>query len=143
MYTTIYKIDSQQGPAAQHREIHSTLCNNLYGKQIFKRMDICITNSLCCTSETDILSTNYISKIIVIKTNQRIIKLIFSSLLRFFPYVQAITYIKHSSSRKVGWVKLLLPFPEESCECSKTWFLLFSTHLHLPSSTNPLGLRAV
>ena len=28
-HTTIYKIDNQQGPSVQHRELRSTLCNHL------------------------------------------------------------------------------------------------------------------
>ena len=34
IYTTIYKIDNQQGPTVQHRELCSILYNNLYGKRI-------------------------------------------------------------------------------------------------------------
>ena len=33
-----------------HKELFSILCNDLYGK----RVDICITDSLCCTPETNI-----------------------------------------------------------------------------------------
>ena len=32
--TTIYKVDNQQGPRVQHRELYSVLCNNLNGKSI-------------------------------------------------------------------------------------------------------------
>ena len=28
-HTTIYKIDKQQGPTVQHRELYSISCNNL------------------------------------------------------------------------------------------------------------------
>ena len=28
------KIDNQQGPTVQHRELYSVLCNDLYGKRI-------------------------------------------------------------------------------------------------------------
>ena len=35
MYTLLYlKIDNQQGPTVQHREICSIFCNNLNGKRI-------------------------------------------------------------------------------------------------------------
>ena len=27
--TTVYKIDKQQGPAVQHRELYSVYCNNV------------------------------------------------------------------------------------------------------------------
>jgi len=33
-HTTVYKIDNQEGPTVQHRELYSTICNNLYGKRI-------------------------------------------------------------------------------------------------------------
>ena len=29
IYTTMYKIDKQQGPIVQHRELYSVSCNNL------------------------------------------------------------------------------------------------------------------
>ena len=45
----IFKINNQQGPPVQHRELCLILCNNLNGKRIRKRIDtcICITESLC------------------------------------------------------------------------------------------------
>ena len=39
--TTLYGIGNWQGPAIQHREIYSILCNNLHGK---KRMNIYMCN---------------------------------------------------------------------------------------------------
>ena len=33
IHTTIYKIDSQQGPTVYQREFYSIFCNNLYGKE--------------------------------------------------------------------------------------------------------------
>ena len=35
-HTTVYKIDNQQGPTVQHRELYSITCNNLYGKRVWK-----------------------------------------------------------------------------------------------------------
>ena len=32
--TTIYKIDNQQGPTVQHKELYSIFCDNLYEKRI-------------------------------------------------------------------------------------------------------------
>ena len=54
IHTTIFKMDNQQGPTVEHRELCSVFCSNLNGKRIWKRMDICIriTESLCCTPET-------------------------------------------------------------------------------------------
>ena len=51
-------IDNQQRPTVYHKELYSVFCNNLYGKRICKRMNICIciTESLCCTSETNTTS---------------------------------------------------------------------------------------
>ena len=62
IYISIFKIVNQQGPAVEHRELCSVFCNNLNGKRIWKRIDtcICITESLCCTPETNItLLINY------------------------------------------------------------------------------------
>ena len=52
-HTTIFKIDNQQGAAIQHGGLCSILCNNLYGKRVWERIDICtcITESLYCTPE--------------------------------------------------------------------------------------------
>ena len=50
-HTTIYKIDNQQGPTVKHRELYSISCNNPSWKRILKR--IYITESLCCTPETN------------------------------------------------------------------------------------------
>ena len=54
-HTTIYKIGSQQGPAAQHTELCSTCCDNLHEKRIRKRLNgsVRIPESLCCTLETN------------------------------------------------------------------------------------------
>ena len=46
VHTAIFKIDNQQGPTVQHRELCSILSNNLNGKRIYKRIDTCI----CITS---------------------------------------------------------------------------------------------
>ena len=55
VYTTIFKIDNQQGPTVQHRELGSIFCNNRNGKRIWERIDICIciSESLCCTPDTN------------------------------------------------------------------------------------------
>ena len=57
MYTIIYKIGNQAGPTELHRELYSIFCTNLYGKRIWKRMEIymCVykTESLCYTPETN------------------------------------------------------------------------------------------
>ena len=31
MYTTMYKIDNQEGPTIQKKELYLIFCNNLYG----------------------------------------------------------------------------------------------------------------
>jgi len=53
IYTIIYGMDGKQGPAVRYRELYPIFCDNLYGKGICKRMDMCtcITKSLCCTEE--------------------------------------------------------------------------------------------
>ena len=62
VHTTIFKRDNQQEVTVQHKELCSIFCNNLNGKRIWKRIDTCtcITESLCCTPETNtILLINY------------------------------------------------------------------------------------
>ena len=48
--TTIYKMDKQQGPTVQHRELYSVSYNKPYGKEYEY---ICITESLCYISATN------------------------------------------------------------------------------------------
>ena len=48
-----FNMENQQGPAVQHRELCSILCNNLNGKRIWKRIDTCIIKSLCCYTWTN------------------------------------------------------------------------------------------
>ena len=40
MHTTAYKLDDQQGPSVQHRELSPILSDNLYEKIILKKMNI-------------------------------------------------------------------------------------------------------
>ena len=49
MQTIIYRMDKQQGPTVQHRELYSISCDKPYGKEHKKY--VCITESLCCTAE--------------------------------------------------------------------------------------------
>ena len=54
IHTIMYGMDGQQGLAVQHREqLYPIFHNNLYGKRIGKRKDmcICITESLRCIAE--------------------------------------------------------------------------------------------
>ena len=53
--SSIFKIDNQQRPTAQQRELSSVFCNNVNGKRIWKRIDtcICITESLCWIPESN------------------------------------------------------------------------------------------
>ena len=54
-HTTVYEIDNQQAPTVYHSELYSIVCNNLYGKEYKKRVDICvcIIDPLCCTPGTN------------------------------------------------------------------------------------------
>ena len=50
--TSIYRLDKQQGPTIQHRELYSVSVNN--GKEYRKEcIYICKIESLCCTAEID------------------------------------------------------------------------------------------
>ena len=53
-HTAMFKTDNQPGPAIQHRELCSVLCDSLDGSEVWGRMDVCIftVESLCCSPET-------------------------------------------------------------------------------------------
>ena len=44
IHTTIFRIDNQQWPTVEHRELCLIFCNMLYWKNIWKRIYICIIN---------------------------------------------------------------------------------------------------
>ena len=50
----ILKMDDQQGPTVQHRELCSMLCGSLDGRGVRGRMDthVCMAEFLCCLPET-------------------------------------------------------------------------------------------
>ena len=67
-HTTVYKMDNQwilyiytyihtyiyiyiyiYITSIKHRELYSIFCNNLYGKRICKRMNMCVNKLPCCT----------------------------------------------------------------------------------------------
>ena len=57
IHTIVYGMNGQWGPAVQHRGFSSIFCDNLQGKKIWERMNMCtcITESLCCTVEINTL----------------------------------------------------------------------------------------
>ena len=52
----MYKIDYEQVPSEEHRELYSVLCDDLNGREIQNRGDIRMwkADSFCCTVETNI-----------------------------------------------------------------------------------------
>ena len=54
VHTAIFKMDNQQGPTVQHRELCSMLYGSLNGKRVRGRMDtcMCMAESPCCPPET-------------------------------------------------------------------------------------------
>ena len=53
-HTAVFKMDNQQRPTVQHRELCSMLCGSLDGRGVWWRMDtgMCMAESLCCAPET-------------------------------------------------------------------------------------------
>ena len=54
IHTIIYKIENQQGPTVQHKELYSILCNSLYGKEVEKEQiypcaALCLVTQSCPT----------------------------------------------------------------------------------------------
>ena len=54
VHTAVFKMDNQQGPAVEHRELCSIFCGTLDGKGVWERVDtyMCMAESLCCLPET-------------------------------------------------------------------------------------------
>ena len=54
VHTAIFKMDNQQGPTVQHRELCSMLWGSLDGRGVWGRMDtcICMAESLPRSPET-------------------------------------------------------------------------------------------
>ena len=52
--TAVFKLENQQGPAVEHKELCSMSCGSLDGRGVWGRMDtcLCMAESLCCSSET-------------------------------------------------------------------------------------------
>ena len=53
-HTATFKMDNQQGPTVEHRELCSMLCGSLDGRGVWGRMDtsVCVAESLHCSPET-------------------------------------------------------------------------------------------
>ena len=60
VHNAIFKMDNQQGPTEQHREVCSMLCGSLDERRLWGRMDtcICMAESLCHSPETITLFVN-------------------------------------------------------------------------------------
>ena len=54
VHTAIFKMDNQQEPMVQHRELYSILHGSLDGKGVWGEMNtcMCMAESLCCPPET-------------------------------------------------------------------------------------------
>ena len=61
VHTAIFKMENQQRPAGQNRELCSMFCGSLDGRGVWGRMDTCIwmAESLCCPPE--VVTTLWIS----------------------------------------------------------------------------------
>ena len=54
VHTAVFKMENQQGPTVEHRELCVVLCGSLDGRGVWGRTDTCISmaESLCCPLET-------------------------------------------------------------------------------------------
>ena len=54
VHTATFKMENQQGPAVEHRELCSVLCGSLDGRDVWRRKDtcVCMAESLRCPPET-------------------------------------------------------------------------------------------
>ena len=55
MQTSICRMDRQQGPPVEPRELYSVSWDKPSWKRIVKILYLCITESLCCTAEINTL----------------------------------------------------------------------------------------
>ena len=70
VHSAIFKMDNQQGPTVQHRELCSMVCGSLDARGVWGRMDtcICVAESLPCSPETvTILFVNWLHSNIKLK----------------------------------------------------------------------------
>ena len=51
LQTNIYKIDKQQGPTIEHRELYSISCNYPYGKEKIKTINIFLISSFTAVAD--------------------------------------------------------------------------------------------
>ena len=60
-HTAVFNMESQQGPAGQHRGLCSMTCGSLDGRGVWGTSDtcVCMAESLCCPPE--IITTMFIS----------------------------------------------------------------------------------
>ena len=54
VHTAVFKMENQQGPAVEHKELCLMSCGSPDGRGVWGRMDtcLCVAESLCCSSET-------------------------------------------------------------------------------------------
>ena len=56
MHTTTYRRDKHHGRTARHRALHSVSWDEPHWKEYEKKnVYMCVTESLCCTAETNTL----------------------------------------------------------------------------------------
>ena len=90
VYTVTFKMDNQQGPIVQHKELCSMLCARLDGMGIWGRMDtcICMAEFFHCSPETTTTlligytptqNKKFEKKIMLIPSNIPLSEFIFSS----------------------------------------------------------------
>ena len=47
IHTAVFKMDNQQGPTIQHRELCSMSCGSLDGRRVLGRIDTCVRMAAC------------------------------------------------------------------------------------------------
>ena len=64
MHTEVYGMNGQQGPAVEHRELYPVFCDDLCGKRIWERMEVCtcITEKHCCRNHHNLVNQLYFNQ---------------------------------------------------------------------------------
>ena len=115
--TALFKMDNQQGPIVQHRELCSVLCNNLNGKKILKRI-VVVAQSLsrvwllptpwtaACQTSLSLTIFRSLLKLMSIKSVMPSIHLVLCHPLLLLPSIfPSIRVFSNESALRIRWPK--------------------------------------
>ena len=63
VHTAVFKMDNQQGPTAQHRELCSVFCSSLEGSGGLGEMDACVCMTESFHSSLETITTLFVNQL--------------------------------------------------------------------------------